>query len=72
MNLLLHRNLIVIVEMVALFIKSNKLRFGMLNRITKAEGLPDGSGKPGEGLGAGFVPDLQRTAGSEAEQKEER
>ncbi len=28
------------------------------------EGLPDGSGKPGEGFAGGFAPDLQRTAGT--------
>ena len=34
----------------------------MLNRVTTAEGLPDGSVKPGEGFVAGFVPDLEWTA----------
>lgn len=36
----------------------------LLNRITTADGLPDGSGKPGEALWAGIVPDLKRTAGT--------
>ncbi len=35
----------------------------MLNRDSTVEGLPDGSGKPGEGFVAGLVPDLERTAG---------
>ncbi len=41
----------------------------MLNRITAAEGLPDGSVKPGEGFVYSLVPDLERTAGTEAEGK---
>jgi len=31
-----------------------------------ADGLPDGSGKPGYGF-CGMLPDLQRTAGNEAQ-----
>jgi len=30
------------------------------------EGLRDGSGKPGEAMGVGSVPDLQRTARTKA------
>ncbi len=41
----------------------------MPRRVTAAEGLPDGSGKPGEGFVAGLVPDLERTARTEAEGK---
>lgn len=36
----------------------------LLNRITTVDGMPDGSGKPGEALWAGIVPDLKRTAGT--------
>jgi hypothetical protein len=39
----------------------------MPRRVTAAEGLPDGSGKPGEGFVAGLVPELERTAGTEDE-----
>lgn len=39
----------------------------MLSRITTADGLPDGSKKPGEAMWAGIVPDLKRTAGTEAD-----
>ena len=39
----------------------------LLIRIPVADGLPDGSEKPGEDLCAGFVPDLKRTAVTEVE-----
>lgn len=43
----------------------------MLNRDSIAEGLRDGSGKPGKGFVGGLVPDLQRTARTEVEGKTE-
>lgn len=39
----------------------------VMGSITDVDGLRDGSGKPGEGLCDGFVPDLQRTARMEDE-----
>lgn len=39
----------------------------MLNRVTTAEGLPDGSGKPSEGFVYSLVPDVERTAGTKVE-----
>jgi hypothetical protein len=41
----------------------------VLSSVSTAEGLPDGSGKPGEGFVASLVPDLERTAGTEAGNK---
>jgi len=38
-----------------------------MDRITVAEKLPDRSGKPGEALCFGFVPDLQWIAGTIAD-----
>jgi hypothetical protein len=40
----------------------------LLSRKIKADWLPDSSGKPGEALCEGTVPDLQRMAGKSAEQ----
>ena len=47
---------------VALWFEFEVDRVQVLNRDSAAEGLRDGSGKPGEGFVAGLVPDLERTA----------
>ncbi len=39
----------------------------MLRSVSAAEGLRDGSGKPGEGFVGGLVPDLERTARTDDE-----
>jgi hypothetical protein len=45
--------------------KHSKTVAPLLHRIPFAEGLPDGSGKHGEGFARWLAPDLQRTAGTE-------
>jgi hypothetical protein len=50
-----------------MFLFVNFLVLNFVRHYSVVHGLPDGSGMPGEALCFGFVPDMQRTAGTTAD-----